>query len=61
MIVYSTLQYSNSLVPAVAALATFVLRLESLSVDLDPRITRTLAVETRSLQPIPMRYVIYCC
>jgi hypothetical protein len=60
MIVYSALRHSHSLVLAVAAPATFVLCPESLSVDLDPKITRTLAVENQSLQPIPMRYVIYC-
>ena len=55
---FSALQYSNP--QAVVAPATFVLRPESVVlVDVDPKITRTLAAETPSLRVIPMWYVIY--
>ena len=56
---FSALQYSNP--QAVVARATFVLRPGSLRpVDVDPKITRTLAAGTLSLRSTLMWYVIYC-
>jgi hypothetical protein len=56
--IFSALRYSIS--QAVAAPETIVLRPGSRPVDLDLKITQTLAGETPSLRATPMWYVIYC-